>query len=106
MEQQKTDRRSWQRVSIDSGAELNVSDANHSARVIDISAGGALLSVKSNVLNEDPMALSILQFGKYDVAVVRQWNDRIAVKFHHDEEDQDTLQEDLDAFCRENDYDY
>ncbi len=109
MEHQNAERRKWQRLAIESEAELKnhnfINSQDHVVKVLDISGGGALLSVDTTQLNEDPMGLSILNIGNYDAVVVRQWDDKAAVVFPHDEDDQYSLQEELEIFCRENDYD-
>jgi hypothetical protein len=105
MNHQSSERRRWQRMPIDSMAELKNQTLEHTANVLDISGGGALLSVDAAVLNEDPMGISILNVGNYDAAVVRQWDNKVAIEFNLNEDDQYSLQEELETFCRENDFD-
>ena len=47
--------------------------------------------------------MSIDDFGEFEGAIVRRWEDGLALEFNLEEDDQFSLEEDLEAFRREND---
>jgi len=94
-------RRRWKRVAIDKAAEVRVEGTPYAGTTNDISAGGASLNAEIGTLSEESTELSIDDLGEYDVSVVRQWDDGFAVMFDLNEDDQYSLQEELEAFRRE-----
>ena len=51
------------------------------------------------------MELSIDDFGEYHASVVRQWDESVALPFDLNEDDQYSLQEELEAFRCGTDFD-
>ncbi len=94
-------RRRWKRVAIDKAAEVRVEGILYGGTTNDISAGGASFNVEIGTLSEESAELSIDDLGEYDVSVVRKWDDGFAVIFDLNEDDQYSLQEELESFRRE-----
>ena len=99
------DKRHWRRVAMDKAAEVKVAGVPYPGTINDMSAGGVSLTAEIETLGDDPVELSIDDFGEYQAAVVRQWDEGVALVFDLNEDDQYSLQEELEAFRRENDFD-
>jgi hypothetical protein len=99
------ERRRWQRIAIERAAELKANGTPYPGTTTDISAGGASLEADIEALGDVTVEISIDEVGEYNAAVVRQWDTGMALIFDIDEDDQYELQEELEAFRRENEFD-
>ena len=99
------DKRRWRRVAMDKAVEVKAGGTPYPGTIDNMSAGGASLTAEIETLGDDPVELSIDDFGEYHASVVRQWDDGVALAFDLNEDDQYSLQEELEAFRRENDFD-
>ncbi len=99
------DRRRWRRLAIEKAAEVKANGAPYAGTTKDISAGGASIDVEIEALGEESVELSIDEFGDFDASVVRQWDTGVVLMFDIDEDHRYALQEELEAFRRENDLD-
>ena len=99
------ERRRWRRHAIEKKAEVKANGAPYEGTTTDISAGGASIDVELEALGDVTLEISIDDIGDYDAAVVRQWDTGVALIFDIDEDDQYALQEELESFRRENDFD-
>ncbi len=84
--------------------EVKAGGAPYPGTIHDMSAGGASLTAEIKTLGDDPVELSVDDFGEYQASVVRQWDEGVALTFDLNEDDQYELQEELEAFRRENDF--
>lgn len=100
------DKRQWKRLRMDGAAEVRSGGKPYPGSITDVSAGGASLGANIGDLSGAAVAVSIDNFGDYDCAVVRQWDDGMAVMFDLAEEDQYSLDEDIESFCRENNLEF
>ena len=98
-------RRRWRRLAIEKAAKVKANGTLHAGTTKDISGGGASIDADIEALGDVSVEISIDEFGDYDAAVVRQWDTGVALLFDIDEDDQYALQEELEAFRRENDLD-
>ncbi len=98
-------RRRWRRLAIEKAAQVKAKGVPYEGTTQDISAGGASLDGDIEELGDDLVEISIDEIGEYDASVVRQWDTGVALLFEIDEDDQYALQEELEAFRRENDLD-
>ncbi len=105
MPESRDEKRSWRRVAMDKAVEVKVGGTPYPGTINDLSAGGASLTAEIETLGDDPVELSIDDFGAYPASVVRQWDEGVALAFDLNEDDQYSLQEELEAFRRENDFD-
>ncbi len=105
MSESGDDKRRWRRVAMDKAVEVKAGGTPYPGTLNDISAGGASLTAEIETLGDDPVELSIDDFGEYQASVVRHWDEGVALAFDLDEDDQCSLQEELEAFRRENDFD-
>ncbi|MCH8237936.1 MAG: PilZ domain-containing protein [Proteobacteria bacterium] len=105
MSESGDDKRRWRRVAMDKAVEVRAGGTQYSGTINDISAGGASLTAGIETLGDNPVELSIDDFGEYQASVVRHWDEGVALAFDLDEDDQYSLQEELEAFRRENDLD-
>ena len=99
------ERRRWHRHAIEKTADVKANGAPYAGKTKDISAGGASVDVELDDLGDVSVEISIDDIGEYDAAVVRQWDKGVALIFDIEEDDQYALQEELEAFRRENDFD-
>ncbi len=99
-------KRQWKRVRMAGAAEVRRGDTPYPGSITDVSAGGASMAGIVGDLTGASVAISIDNFGNYEGSVVRQWDDGMAVMFDLAEEDQYSLDEDLESFCRENNLEF
>jgi len=96
-------RRNWERFPLERPARLKVNNADHTRDITDVSAGGASLRGQVVGSSADEIEIGLEDFGEFSATVVRQWDNGFAVMFEIAEEDQYSLQEDVESFMREND---
>ena len=99
------EKRRWARVAMDKAVEVKANGTPYPGTINDMSAGGASLTADVETLGDDPVELSVDDFGEYQATVVRQWDEGVALTFDLNEDDQYSLQEELETFRRENDFD-
>ena len=99
------DRRKWRRLAIEKAARVKANGAPYAGTAKDISGGGALIDLEIEALGGVSVEISIDEFGDFDASVVRQWDTGVALIFDINEDDRYALQEELEAFRRENDLD-
>ncbi len=99
----REDARKWKRYNFEKLANIKTAKHTHSRDINDMSAGGA--SIQGDILEFEDEVIEIItdDFGNLTGSIIREWDDGFAVKFDLDEEDKYSLQEDLEAFRREND---
>ena len=68
-------------------SEIAMAEGN----IVDISAGGAAIEIKSNFEAKEEVELEIEDLGKFGGSVVRAFADGIAVEFDMEDEDEDQL---------------
>lgn len=97
------ERRVWKRHNLEKTAGIKTDKHTHSRDLDDMSAGGA--SVHGSLSEDDGelVEIAIDDFGAFPASVVREWDDGFAVQFDIKEDEKFSLQEDLEAFQREND---
>ena len=98
--------RQWQRLLVNKTTLINSSGETHSGIASDISATGAFIKGVPDNVGDDKVGLAIDQFGKFNASVVRKRDDGVAVTFDQSEDDQNTLQQELDDFRGKNDLEW
>ena len=84
-------------------AVLNTPSVPYSGTTNDISGSGALIENVGAGFNADKVDVVIEKVGKFGASVVRTGDEGIAVRFDHNEDDQNSLQKKLDEISSEND---
>lgn len=96
-------RRVWERHNLEKVVEIKTAQHTHSRDLDEMSAGGASVHGSFSQTGDELVEIAIDDFGSFPASVVREWDDGFAVQFDIEEDDKLSLQEDLDAFRREND---
>jgi len=97
------ERRVWERHNLEKSVEIKTDQVTHSRALSDISAGGASIQGNAAEFDDELVEIGLDDFGNFTGSVVRSWDDGFAVEFDLEEDDKFSLQEDLEAFRREND---
>ncbi len=101
-------RRECERHRIEIKVDIITTQSAFTGDLNDLSAAGAsisrdILDEKIIITDDELINITIDGFGDLSGSVVREWDDGLAVQFVIDDDDKYSLQEDLDAFRREND---
>jgi len=97
------ERRVWVRHNIDRALDIKTTKQTHTRGLNDISAGGASIQGGVAEFEDEAIEIGTDDFGNFKASVVREWDDGFAVEFDIEDDDKYSLQEDLEAFRREND---
>ncbi|MEE8350783.1 MAG: PilZ domain-containing protein [Rhodospirillales bacterium] len=97
------ERRVWERHNIEKVVDIKTVQHTHSRDLDDMSAGGASVHGSLSEADDELVEIVIDDFGNFPASVVREWDDGFAVQFDIEEDEKFSLQEDLEAFRREND---
>ncbi len=97
------DRRKFMRYEMEAMTQLHVNEATYDRALNDLSGSGASLLGKKPANESDALKIRLEKFGEFSATVVRDWDDGFAVSFDAQEDDQYSLQEDIESFMREND---
>ncbi len=97
------ERRVWERYNLERSLDIKTANQTHSRGLNDISASGASIQGNAGGFDDEVIKINIDDFGILPASVVRNWVDGFAVRFDIEDDDQYSLQEDLEAFRREND---
>ncbi|MBT4769520.1 MAG: PilZ domain-containing protein [Rhodospirillaceae bacterium] len=100
------EKRRWKRLKTGSSADLVIDNTSYPARVTDISGGGVSLETQTPCQNGQLVKLDLEGFGDFDAVIIRDQASGLALEFSHAEDDQSSLQEDIDSFRRENDLEW
>jgi len=100
------EKRRWKRLKTGASADLVIGGARVSARVTDISGGGVSLQTNAGGQSGQLVELALEGFGDFDAVIIRDQANGLALEFSHHEDDQYSLQEDIDSFRRENDLEW
>lgn len=97
------ERRRWMRHEHETLARLHVNEDTYARSLSDISGSGAAIRGINPTDEKGRLKIKLEQFGEFTGSVVRDWDDGFAVAFDTSEDDQYSLQEDIESFMREND---
>jgi len=97
------DDRRWPRLAVQVSAEVRIKGVPYVGVVNDLSVGGTSMRLTPGERDGKEVEVSIDDFGEFEGAIVRRWEDGLALEFNLEEDDQFSLEEDLEAFRREND---
>ncbi len=97
------ERRVWERYNFERSLDIKTAKQTHSRELNDISASGASIQGNAAGFDDELIEIGMDDFGNFPASVVRKWDDGFAVQFDIEDDDQYSLQEDLEAFRREND---
>lgn len=88
------DRRKHKRVKVNKVATIRNGDAEHSGRIVDISSGGAAITLENaedTLENDQDLELELEEIGTLFGNVVRTLDDGFAMSFELDEDSEDRL---------------
>jgi PilZ domain len=77
----RADRRAYPRISVDMPAHLSVNGKSAPCRLVDVSAGGALIRTKRHVSVGDMVSVDLPHCGPTIGTVVRLTSSHVAVSF-------------------------
>lgn len=104
-------RRLWKRFDVANTADIKTVKFAFTGDLNDLSGSGAsihrglakIAHEKIVITDAEMIDITIEDFGDFSGNIVREWEDGFAVQFDIEEDDKYALQEDLEAFMREND---
>jgi len=97
------ERRVWERFNLEKSLDVITAQHTQTRKMIDMSAGGASVHGSLEELGDEVVEIGTDDFGNFTASVVREWEDGFAVEFAIKDDAKYSLQEDLEAFRREND---
>ena len=97
------ERRVLERYNLERTVEIKAGHSTHFRELNDISGSGASVHGNTSDFDDEVTEMGADDLGKFTASVVRKWDDGFAVEFDIEDGDRYSLQEDLEAFRREND---
>jgi hypothetical protein len=88
---------------LNSTAKIKIRERILFSKVQDVSGGGASFEGPPAFDVGEALEIELEAFGSVPGALVRKWDDGYSVAFDLDDDDRNSLQEDMESFMREND---
>lgn len=97
------ERRRWRRHRLRSTAKIKIRERILFSKIQDVSGGGAAFEGPPAFEVGEALEIEMEEFGSVPGSLVRKWEDGFSVAFDLDDDDRNSLQEDMESFMREND---